>query len=246
MEKIPDTAMSFISFESNIDAWSKGLERFANQVPFATASALTATANEVRTEQLDVMATVFDRPTPYTLRSLQVRPATKQLLNADVGFKEAPRSSKHYLLPQVEGGGRPHKPFEKWLIRKGVMASSEYAVPASGLRLNAYGNVSPGIITQILSQLSAGPDAMQWETSKSRKRAGPARSRYFIPKAGGNLRRGIWRRTGKGKVEPVFVFVANVGYQARFAFYDISQRVSERAFPRQFKTALEQAIRTAR
>ncbi|RVD65258.1 hypothetical protein [Mesorhizobium sp. M7A.F.Ca.ET.027.03.2.1] len=238
--------MSFISLESNIAAWKDGLDRFAGQVPFATAKALTATANEVRADHRDLLPLLFDRPTPYTLNSLQVTPATKQHLNAIVGFRDSPRSRQHYLMPQVEGGSRPHKGFEKWLIGNGVMSSSEYAVPASGLRLNAYGNVSPGVITQILSQLAASPDAMQWETSRSRKRAGSTRSRYFIPKPGGALRRGIWRRSGKGKIEPLFLFVSSVGYSVKYNFFDLSQRIAERSFPRQFEAALAQAVRTAR
>ena len=54
------------------------------QVRFAAAKALTQTAKKVQTRLIAEMGSQFDRPTPYTLRSTFVKPATKTELSAIV------------------------------------------------------------------------------------------------------------------------------------------------------------------
>lgn len=231
---------------SNIAEWSADLDaNVARQVPFATAVALTRTARDVREKHQALMPVIFDRPTRFTLNALQVTPATKQTQVASVWFKQPNRMRQHYLVPQVEGGGRRHKAFEKWLIGAGLMQSSEFAVPASGIKLDANGNMSQGMIVQILSQLKASPDATQWETRASRKRAGTSRYRYFVPKPGSGLARGIWRKTSKNRMQPVLIFVSAVKYEKRYPFGQISTDAAEAAFPKRFDEAMLAAIRTS-
>jgi hypothetical protein len=239
---------NFITFDSNIREWSASMRAFErDQVPFATASALTQTAKDMKGEHVTLLPLVFDRPTRFTINSLMVTPATKSKLSASVFFKEDNRQKygKHYLMPQVQGGARPHKRFEFWLIKRGVMMADEYAVPARGLRLDSFGNVSAGTIVQILSQLAAGPDATQWETKASKKRAGSKRARYFVPQLGSNLARGIWRHNGK-KIEPVLMFVKSVRYGVRYRFFDISRDAAEVRMPLNFDVSMNRAIASAK
>ncbi|MGI0527279.1 hypothetical protein [Rhizobium giardinii] len=235
-------------FQSNIAEWTRDLEDiYKRQIPFATAQALNDTVEDIRDHHRTILPVIFDRPTRYTMNSLRVLKADQRRdLVAGVYFKESNRNGSHYLMPQVEGGGRPRKRFEYWLIQRGIMASNEYAVPASGLKLDAYGNVSAGVITSILSQLAAGPDAFQWETARSKKRAGSSRSRYFVPQQGSSLRRGIWRRKGKNAIEPVFIFVTGVTYRARYAFHEISMSRAQEWFPRNFELRLLAGIEDQR
>lgn len=236
-----------ISFEHDIASWTRDFDAsVARQLPYITSLALTDTAHVVRDRHREVMRQIFDRPTPYTINSLQVTPSRKETLVSRVYFKDQVGRSQHYLVPQVEGGGRPHKRFERWLIAKGVMQPGEYAVPASGARLNSYGNMSPGSITQILSQLAASPDAMQWETAKSRKRAGARRARYFVPKPGSKLARGIWVRRGKSSIAPVLLFVGGVGYRPRYDFDGISRETAAEWFPSIFESKFVQVLGRAR
>ncbi|ATE84714.1 hypothetical protein B9J07_25530 [Sinorhizobium sp. LM21] len=235
-------------FQSNIAGWTANLEDiYRRQIPFATAQALNDTVEDLRDYHRTLLPIIFDRPTRYTLNSLRVlKASTRRDLVAGIYFKESNRKGGHYLMPQVDGGTRPHKPFERWLIQRGIMQANEYAVPASGLKLDAYGNVSGSVITAILSQLFASPDAHQWETARSRKRAGPARNRYFVPQAGSSLRRGIWRRKGKTSIEPVFVFVSGVTYRARYQFFDISTERAQILFPMHFERRLLAGIEDQR
>ncbi len=102
-----------ISFESNIREWAESMNEFQReQVPFATALALTRTAEDAREEHRRLLPVVFDRPTRYTMNALRVTTSNKYTLKASVFFKDPPGRGRHYLMPQVEGGSRPHKRFE--------------------------------------------------------------------------------------------------------------------------------------
>ncbi|MBX9456142.1 MAG: hypothetical protein KL863_09025 [Rhizobium sp.] len=236
-----------ISLESNLAEWTKDLrEHQREHVPFATALALTWTANDMKAEHARLLPLVFDRPTRFTMNSLQATPATKQRQRSSVFFRESNthKYGRHYLMPQVQGGTRPHKRFEYWLIRKGIMASDEFAVPARGSKLDSFGNISSGTIVQILSQLEAGPDATQWQTARSKKRAGPSRSVYFVAPDNAGWKRGIWRRSGK-RIEPVLLFLKNIRYEQRYAFFEISRQVAVARLPQNFRDALARALASA-
>lgn len=238
--------MPSISFESNINAWLRDMQEYKRQVPFATMVALNRTAQDTREHHIALLPVIFDRPTRYTINSLRVIPARKESLVARIEFKERNRSRKHFLVPQVEGGGRPHKAFEGWLIARGLMLPSEYAVPAGGARIDAFGNMSPGQITQIISQLYASPDAMQWVTPRSKKRARGKRGIYFVPKLGSSLKRGVWMRTGARAITPVLLFVRAPGYTARYDFDGITERHAAMVFPRHFGEAWTRALVNSR
>lgn len=132
--------------------------RVERQVPFATAKALTRTAQSVRDEERAHMASVFDRPTPWTLNSLFVRSATKANLQAEVSFKEPGSKGtdpSRVLRHHIRGGSREWKRFELALKRIGVLLPTWAAVPGEGAKMDAFGNMSRGQIVQLLSYLQA-------------------------------------------------------------------------------------------
>ena len=214
--------------------------------------ALTRTAYSVRDELKSSMASVFDRPTRYTLNSLKVTPANRQTLQANVWFRTPQQFvSQHYIEPQVYGGSRIHKRFERRLHDVGILPPGWYAVPGPSARLNRYGNMSQGQIVQILSALRAftesGYTANRSRTAGTRRRSnidyvaitpgGQGQSRYVQP--------GIWIRNGP-HFNKVLSFVRSVSYRKRFRFFEIGREVADRELPRQFSRALEDALRTAR
>lgn len=214
-------------------------------VPEATAAALNYTAYDLREENRPHMQAVFDRPTRYTLNSLNVTPADEGHLTARLWFKDSAGSTQHYLLPQVEGGGRGHKRFERLLIQAGIMRGNEYAVPGKRAPLDAYGNIRGSLITSILSQLGAMHDVYQRETARSRKRAGPARTRYFVPGPGSwdRLPRGIWTKpTSASGPMPIIMFVRKPTYQVRYRFHEFNTARAEAMFPERFDRALAAAV----
>src|SRR5690606_17275008 len=99
---------------------------------------------------------VFDRPTRITVNSVLYAKATKDRLYADVFIRDEASGGTppaRYLLPEVEGGARRLKPFERLLQAQGVMPAGMFAVPGKGAQLDAFGNVPPSQVNQMLSQL---------------------------------------------------------------------------------------------
>lgn len=91
MGTIPETSAGVmdISFETDIAAWSRSMTRLQReQVPFATALALSRTASEVKAAHRQMLPTIFDRPTRFTLNALMASPATKARPVASVWFKQ--------------------------------------------------------------------------------------------------------------------------------------------------------------
>jgi hypothetical protein len=141
----------------------------------AVATALTRTAAQARDDVQAGARAALDRPTPYTLRQLRYVPATAQRLVAGVGWNiaavadargvvtsyrelapgETPAS--RYLPVHTTGGTRGPKRFERLLQRGGLLPPGWYAVPGQGVPLDAYGNVSAGLVRQVLSQLRIEP-----------------------------------------------------------------------------------------
>src|SRR5690606_7438019 len=89
-------------------------------VKAATVQALNWTAADAAEEVQHEMRKVFDRPTPYTIRGVGVWKAKPGSLVAAIGLKGAAGKgtpATKYLAPQVYGGERGMKRFEKALER---------------------------------------------------------------------------------------------------------------------------------
>jgi len=245
---------------SDVSAVTRHLSSLANeQIPFATALALTRTAQFAQGKLKDELRRAFDRPTPYTLNATFVQPATKQRLWALVKLKdEAVKGNPavRFLIHQIRGGGRTVKGFEKLLQRAGVMPEGWFAVPASGAPLDQYGNVRGGTINRILSQLQASRDPLTRETTAAKAKRNRTRTagRYFVAYPGSvrtsHLAPGIYERLsafGGSGVRPVFLYVQRAPrYRRRLRFLEVTDQAARMRFPIEFALAARQAIRTAR
>lgn len=222
------------------------------QVPFATALALTRTAQFSGRKITEEMPRVFNRPTAYTKNAVFIRPATKANLKAEMLIKDESTKAVpaiKWLAPQIYGGGREAKRFELLLRAKGVLDPSQYVVPAAGAKIDAYGNVSRGQLQQILSQLGASRDPLQNRTARSKRRNRRARQFFALTKPWGKLKPGIYERIGfafGSAVRPVFVFIRQPRYKQRLRFFEIADQTSKMRFPIEFTLAMRQAIATAR
>ena len=220
-----------------------------DQIPFATAKALTKSVQIAR-DELAVMTTkVFDRPTPYTQNAFYVRPATKAKLVASVGIKdEAPKGTPadRYLRPQIEGGGRNLKRMERALQSKGLMPGGSYAIPGAQAPLDAYGNVPAAFIVRVLSDLQAFGEQGYTANRKGKRRGAKRTNYFFVPRKGSQLKPGIyWHLPGR-MLGIVFRFVSQVAYRKRFDFYGEGKRIAIAAFDEQFAKAFKEAVATAR
>lgn len=249
-------------------------DQVGNQLPYAGSLALNNIAGNVRTALIGKMGDVFDRPTPYTLNSLYVKRATKQNLEAQVRFKDATSKgtpASKYLSPEVTGGARSVKRFERALSsnigrlqevmsRLGV---TNYFVPGSGAQLDGYGNMVRGQFAQILSQLGGQNDRYANETPVSRdRREGKAKGarkvrarakpRYFI--AGlyraRHLAPGIWIRVPFAHgwaIKPVLLEAKSApGYEPRLPFFETAEAVFDATAADEMQKALVVALGSAR
>lgn len=229
------------------------------QVNFATRVALTKTAQLAQEAEVHEMRDVFSRPTPYTLSSVFVRPATSTQLQATVGLKDgatkATPASK-FLAPQIDGGQRVQKRFERALQAVGAMPTGYRAVPGSAARLDAYGNMDRGQIVQILAYFQAFPE-MGYKANmndKGRSRLGRGSKRqpgfvYFVGRPGNRLPLGIYQRVrfARGSaIRPVLIFVRSAVYQERYDFAYVVDLTVRRQFGDQFAKAYIDAMRSAR
>ena len=231
-----------------------------DQIPFATAYALTKTAQAAQRDVEREINRVFDNPTPYTQRAVFIKPARKDRLFAQVKLKD--ESAKgipavRYLIHHVEGGQRQHKGFEQQLIRNGLMPANMYAIPTKSAPLDRFGNVPRGIINRILSQLQAQRDTTANESAESKRRyQGRKRQRnerYFTVYPGrartAHLTPGIWERVQFGfgnSIRPVFIFTDSAPrYSKRFKFYETIDRSVQQNIRAKFEEGFRVADRTA-
>ena len=225
------------------------------QWAFASALALTRVGQRVKAGEVETMRTSFDRPTPYTLNSLRLQPANRAKLEARVWFRDFSgkgTAAADYLLPQVHGGPRKEKRFERRLQHVGLLPGGRSLVPASGAPLDSYGNVQRGVYSRVLSQLQAQADHLQNQTARSRARGSRRRTRggrFFYGNPGGQGR-GIWERFGFAfgtAVKPVFLEHRGAPtYRSRFAFFVVAERIAEATYEAEFDKAAAETLRTAR
>lgn len=231
----------------NLDAVRREIRDFSDrQVPFAIRLALNATAVEGRDRVRDEMDRVFDRPTRYTRNSLFVRFAGRASAEASVNIKEFGGKGTpafKYLAPQIAGGERRAKRFERALQSAGVLPSGMFAVPGARARLDAHGNMNRGQITKILSYLRASSDPMQNRGAGPGKRVRRA-DRYFAGSFNGGPD-GIWQ-VFDDHARPIMLFVDRARYTPRLPFVDLVHDTVDDRFGDHFVSALRRAHATAR
>lgn len=237
-----------------LDGLAKALDQGERQVRFATAVALTRTAQEVRSGVQAEMRRVFDRPTPWTLGSTYLQAANRENLTAVVGIKDGSQLSGRVtpdktLKAQASGGSRTQKRFEKGLQAMGLLPAGWVAVPSRTVPLDGHGNVSGQYLRGLLRRLvssNAGPQrpGRGQRNVRTVQRQGGV---YFVQRVGGKgLRPGIYQRELAGAVTPIMLFQATTGYAKRLDIESVGRRVVGERFAPNFGKALQEAYATAR
>lgn len=152
------------------------------QMPFATARALTRVAQIAQAETSMQLRTRLQAPTEFATNSIFVRPATKTALSSMVYVKNMGRvstgkrkktgkSQEEVLGHLFSGGSRAMKGFEVVMLRRlGVLPNGWAAVPGAGVALDSHGNIPRGFFNQMISYFNANLSKNDWMTSSSRKR----------------------------------------------------------------------------
>ncbi len=235
---------------SNIDAVLQETRLMVPQHRFAMAVALTRTAKDVEKGIYAEMDRVWDKPTPFSKRSLFVKPARKDDLAAVVEIKDRFPSKATYTPDetykhQFFEGQRKRKGIERYAERAGLISSSEWLVPASGARLDAYGNMARGQVAQMMSQLRLGLDASSWRSGSTRSKGNRKRSGEMFWSRGGHLKRGVWMRKGSA-LTMVMAVVRKVRYQPRIDMPRVAEGIADVRFPAHLEVETAKAWATAR
>jgi hypothetical protein len=251
------------SVSADVSAIVANVKATQSQVPFAAAKALTMTAKSAQRAEIREMQATFDRPTPWTLNGTFVKPATKQDLTSVVWLKDDRATSGGgappdvYLNPEIKGGFRRNKAFETALQRVGALPPGYLVVPGAACPMDAYGNISRGLIVQILSYFRTFDTAGFTNniTIKRRERLKRGTKRrigfeYFVAQpADGKLPLGIWQRfqfAQGSAIKPIFLFVSTANYKARFRFEQRARETFDAEFTPNFIVCLREAMATAR
>jgi hypothetical protein len=233
---------------------SRAFQQAATQLSRSKASeaqrtALNAATASVQAAERKAMGRIFDRPTPYTLRGVQITKASRGgSIVTDVrirapGEKGTGTPQARPLHPQVYGGARPPKPFENLLRKRGILPPGYFAVPGKAAPLDQYGNVTGGFIQKVLSRLDARRDATKNSNARTLKRDVRRGDEIVAVLPGDNRKNrvaktpGIWQRQGDRKFRPLFLFVRQPRYSIRFDFQQVAQTEFARVYPQAFISA---------
>ncbi|MDX3929210.1 MAG: hypothetical protein QHC90_25840 [Shinella sp.] len=225
------------------------------QLPYAVTLALNETVKGGRLAVQKEMDRVFDRPTPYAKRGVVYERATRQTLRASVIVWGSNRGgglpAAAFLGPQIEGGRRTHKAFERQLIQRGLMDKGKVAVPASRTKLDRYGNIAQSFLNRVMADLQidyrgAGATRVRSDASLKRNR-NYQKARFFVPRKGSHLFPGVYQRNPTDQsIFPVILFVTSESYKVRLKLWDVVERYAIAHLRDNFEDAFAHAMRTAR
>lgn len=199
----------------------------------AQAQVVNEVVSKAEQQLRQEVASVFDRPTPFTLNAFRIQYAKPSQPEAAVWVKDEKSGASKGLAPedwfgpQVYGGERALKASERMLRSRGILPAGMYAVPGKGARLDAYGNMSRGHIVQLLSGLKAfdraGSDHNATGSRRSRRK-GHANAFFILRR--GQQPIGIAERRGNS-VQVVLLFTREPQYSPRFDFHGVVRKVAE-------------------
>ena len=238
---------------SNMDAVTKSLANVAKQSNFATMQALNDSAYAVRADIQAALRSGFDGVTPYMVKSIWARTATKQQMRASVwprymggkGF-----DPEGILMPHVFGGDRKAKASERALQRIGVLPAGMSTVPGKGMPLDGYGNPARGAIVKMMSYLRAfGGQGYSANITDKRKSGLASKGQRYIISAGtgrtAHLAAGVWYVDG-ARIVPMLLFVKAAKYSKRLDYVGIADSAVQRTFAVAYKNRMANALRTSK
>ena len=215
-------------------------------LPRATLRAVERTGRYVYVALRSEAEESFDRPTRWTMQAVQINRATIDKPWLSIWINDDPNKgtpASVYLSPQIEGGARRHKRFERALIMRGLMSPMAYAVPGKQAPLDQHGNVPGAFIVRVLSDLQAFGE-QGYRANRRGKRRGARRTNYFfVPAHGSSLRPGVYWHMPNGMLGVVFAFVSRPAYAKRYDWYGTADRAFHRVALRHMTEELERAVR---
>ncbi len=242
-----------LSVRDNIKEVERQLSSIArDQLPFATAVALTRTAKVVERSLAAELKEQLENPTPYITRGTFSTSAKKQDLNATIGVRdEASRgaSPAQYIQEHFTGTARGMKPYEVALQSIGALPRGMRAVPGQGIKRDRFGNPSAKDVLELIGALRRSVGVFKGKGKRT------VLASWFVRLPGDSRRKvqhiepGIWRRVGplgRDGLIPAFLFIDEAKYTKQFDLRRTATKTVGLVFADELRRALDQAVRTAR
>jgi hypothetical protein len=220
------------------------------QLPFAGNRALQQLGFQLRGELQREMRDKFENPVPFTLSSPRYRVDGLELTVSISKDGAKGQDPARYLFPVTAegggaGGGKPAyiTRFTRAVRALGIVDASYYAIPflkGRGVRVNAYGNMSPGQYQQTLQGLKtgagAGKQGSQWRYFSVPDGRGGGRNT-------GRLKPGIYRAKSND-VQLLFTYARRQPtVPVLFDFEGVVARRSQELLPSLLSRALDNALK---
>lgn len=129
-----------------VDAVRTMLAAAPKQASRAVETALDFTAKHIQSNVQREMLSEFKSPVDYTIKSVKTTLTKGHNMTASVWIATPSRMEQSYLVPQVDGGARKLKGFERGF-------DDEEFVPGSGAKLNASGNIPVATIKKARAEV---------------------------------------------------------------------------------------------
>lgn len=234
--------MFTISIKHEFDRFAATVDRLhREQLPFATAQALTDTARAAQRQVTEALPAIFDRPTPFTMRALTIIPARKERQFAVVMVRDV---QAKYLLPEEIGGERT----PAMATRRPGRALVE---PGPTLPRDIYGGIPVGTLPQLRQAAARHPR----QRRARRDKMGPPTARQAVAALGasgvfysgpvGSRLGGYFKRLPDHHLTRLIAFVPVAHYRPRFHFDARVEAACRAAFLPAMERRFAEAVATA-
>ena len=234
-----------------------------NAVPYVKAAMLTRLAGQAKGALQRELPVSFDRPTPFTVRGVWVKSATRAQPVAEVYFPDSEeqggRALREYIQPGVKGSPkRRQKRTEFLLSRTGWLPAGWVTTPGSSTdklgMIDSYGNLKGRIYAQVVNVLQlkkAVSKTARGISARSQGRAakmGVANEWFAVQpgantlaKGGGWLPPGVYRRSGRSgeRLDQVLKFVKAAAYRPRLDVEAVVTKAVQEGQQQAFEDAFE-------
>ena len=198
-----------LTIDSNVAQITKKLKRAQRvKIPSATRNALNSLAKQTANNLKEKLPLYIKNPTPFTKKGIRFQETDKSKLKARVGFLS--KSWNGFKGGNMNHGGRLPGDYMNLPWKGGTRLPDKrvITVPAKSQKLNKFGNLRRGLISQYLG-----------DTAK-----------YFqgIPKGIRDKEaNGIWKRMGKKGQKNIVMMIAYEEKTEYKKIYPFGQQVSK-------------------
>jgi len=177
------------------------------EIPKAFEITINKTMGQVKKLLQSEVKSSLDRPKKWSVDTQFINPVSVKSgkYTASIEVKKRTKSGTSavkVLGHNIEGGTRPHKAHENWMIGKGVMKANQFIVPGPDAKRDKFGNQTAVDIKNAIAGLGSGVSKGGW---------------VYLLSTDGNT---VFKAKGS-QVQIIWYIVDNVKYTKRYDFFGV-------------------------